>query len=302
MRVKKNAIALLITVLFIMAITVAIGIGLKNVNKASESVKGENFLIQTSMIIDDVLSILRDSKDLEKIDSKDTLFMFLSSASFIPLESSGIRVLIELKSARAKLNVNNFENKLINKERRDALRRYLSAYEVNYDGYIDILSDVIGGIKVDFSYNSDIFYEKPYLYRDYLLSMEHLKEVNDFYTLTYRDNSLKKINFENLFYFSKDKNSSIDVNYATPEVWELMLGCDKQRALDLSLGFGTYEQETIKDLLSPNELVELKKFKFTYFEPYIAVVVEIVQNNNSAKIKFEYDIENKKGYGFVYEI
>jgi len=44
------------------------------------------------------------------------------------------------------------------------------------------------------------------------------------------------------------------------------------------------------------------KFKTSFFEPYIYVVINIEQNKNNAIISFEYDIKKKKGSNFVYEI
>ncbi|MDQ7066927.1 MAG: hypothetical protein Q9M40_02375 [Sulfurimonas sp.] len=85
--------------------------------------------------------------------------------------------------------------------------------------YIDTLLDAMGGIKVDNSYNTNIFDENSYLFRDYVASSKHLAKINDFYTQEYNDNSIKKINIENLLYFTKDANTTIDVNHATVEVW-----------------------------------------------------------------------------------
>ena len=59
----KKGIALLITVLFVMAITVAVGVGLKQVKVASKQVQNENFMLQASTVLDDILNILHSSKE-----------------------------------------------------------------------------------------------------------------------------------------------------------------------------------------------------------------------------------------------
>ncbi|MDQ7066928.1 MAG: hypothetical protein Q9M40_02380 [Sulfurimonas sp.] len=58
MKRSKHAIALLITVMFIIVITVAIGVGLKQVNSASFQMKNEKFMYQSRLLIEDILKIL----------------------------------------------------------------------------------------------------------------------------------------------------------------------------------------------------------------------------------------------------
>ena len=296
---QRRAIALIITLFFIMAITVSIGIGLKYINSTSNEVKEEKFLYQSSATLDDILMFLKESQELQDINSSIALFTFLSQYSFTYIEGDDVKVIVELKSARSKINISALDTNSTHEI--DSLRRYFSTNILNYDAYVDMLVDNMGGIKEDFSYNSDIFYEKPYLFRDYIASYKHLQEINEYFELSYRDISLKSIDFEELFYYVKSEGSKIDLNYATPESWEIMLACDKQRAQDLTNGAGSYTKE--EDLiLSPEEKIELGKFTSSYFEPYLDVSVEMTHNSQSAKIRFEYDIKNKKGYGFIYEI
>ena len=304
-KLEKRGIALLITVLFVMAITVAIGIGLKQVKEASWHVENENFILQTSTTLEDILNILKTSKELDMIvqeKSVEGFFAFLSSVSFIPFESSGMKVSIKISSARKKFNPNSLieNNNTINPETTNALTQYMLTNNVRRE-YVSILLDVMGGIKEDMSYNSAIFNEKPFLFREYITSSKHLREVNDFYMQSYHDNSLKYINFENLFYFTKDKNNIIDLNYATSATWQMMLECDASKAEQLVLNEGTYK--LLENLnLSSEEKKALSRFQTSFFEPFLDVVVEITQNSQDAKIKFEYDISTKKGSNFVYEI
>jgi len=291
-----------------MAITLSVGIGLKQVKTASTEVQNESFMLQTSMILDDVMRLLQTSKELDLVSGDgqtEMLYMFLSQSSFIPLEASDVKISLEIFSARGKLNLNsvvdsNASNADITAQRVDAIKQYVSNYNVNL-AYVDILLDLMGGIKVDMSYNSDIFNQKPYLFRDYLTSDAHLQEANDFYKKTYHDNSLKNIDTSKLFYFNSDKTTKIDLNYATAEVWELILGTDRLRAEELSLNGGAYT--ALEDIdLNDDEKLMLERFNVSYFEPYLDVTIEIIQNENVAKIHFEYDIKQKKGTNFSYEI
>lgn len=294
----RNAIALLITIMFVIVITVAIGFGLTQVNSASKIIKDEHFMYQSSIIIEDVFNILKNSPDVARVadsNSSDELFVLLSSAAFIPFESSGVEIVLKLESARAKFNPAQLD---INTTQ--SFVDYLNAKMVNTQ-YLDILLDSISGVKEDNSYNSAIFDENPYLFRDYVTSAKHLKKINEFYAQEYNDNALAKINFENLFYFTADKNTSIDLNYATAEVWELLLGTTVQRAEYLATNAGAYSDDASLEL-NDDELERLKKFKYSFFEPIVLVNIEIKENDSRSRIAFEYDIKKKKGSNFVYEL
>jgi len=296
----RKGIALLITLLFIMLITISIGISLKQVNTASSHVEDEKFLYQSSAVLDDVLTLLKSSQELNDINSSQDFSAFLAETSFIPFEAEGIKVSLELSSARSKFNVNTLVDASAKpKEDRVAyLKQYVSNYMV-ITTYVDILLDSMGKVKEDLSYNSELFNNKPYLFRDYIVSAKHLDELNGFYTSFYHEQSLENINFKELFYFGKNNDYKIDLSYATTEVWEMMLGCDTFRASELSATI----YEALDDIgLSDDEKLRLAKFDTSFFEPYIDVRLNIMQDKQSANIRFEYDIKNKKGTNFVYEI
>ena len=296
----------MITLFFIMAISVALGVSLKQVNDATKATQKQNFLLQESVILDDVLGMLKKSTDLDAItqeESPEALSTFLAMAGFLPLSSSGIDVLIELKSARSKLNVNSLASLdgVRKVPRVEALRNFLLLYDVNRQ-YVEILLDNMGKVKPDNSYNSDIFSEKPYLFRDYISSLKHLYEINDFYARTYNENSLEKIEFENLFYFSKLRDEyKLDVNYASEETWRLLVGCDEARAEQLRFGGGAYSK--LEDLgLSVEEAASLSAFDVSYYEAKLDVRVRVKRGSTSSNIRFEYDMNTKKGSNFGYEI
>jgi hypothetical protein len=300
---NRQGIALLITLLFIMAISVSIGVGLKYVNDASAEVENENFLFQSRVVTDDIINLLKNSKEMEalaKNDSTEDLFIFLSQSGFIPFEIADLKITMEIGSARAKFNPNTLSdgNNTIDLKKVDALKEYVNRYKIDHT-YVDIMLDNM--LPTNASYNSSIFDVKPYLFRDYIASDAHLEDINDFYTQTRYDNSLKNIDFEKLFYVSPDRHTKIDLNYATPEVWEMVLGVDKQRAEQLSLGGGSYID--IGSLgLNEDEIKSLSRFDVSYFEPSLDIRLHISKDDKNADIRFEYDIKNKKGLNFSYAI
>jgi hypothetical protein len=297
----RKAIALMITLFFIMAITVSLGIGLKYIKEGSQSVNSEQFMLQCRSVLEDLLTLLKTSPDIAAINSADTLTLFLSQASFIPLESNDVNVLITIESARSKLNPLLFKEE----KKSEVLRSFFIQNAVNAE-YVDIFEDLMGGIKEDGSYNTDIFNENPYLFRDYIASREHLQIAEKFYEKRFQDDALRKIDQRELFYPSSETNTTkykVDLNRATPLVWELLLGCDKERAELLQANEGLYTSQN--DLqLSEDENISLSTFSghISYYEPYIAIKITIMHKNQTANISFEYNLESKKGSNFVFEV
>jgi len=272
----KNAIALLITIFFVMAITLSIGIGLKYINNTKKSISEEQFLLQSTSIFKDILSILKNNKQLNEITNATSLDTFLSQYSWIPFTYKDTSVVVKIQSARGRLNPNIFKDTI----RLEMLKQYL-INKMILPQYADMLLDSISGIKKDGSYHTNIFDNNPTLFRDYIVSDKQLERLNTIYKNTYHDNNIKNINIKNLFYPTKEDDTSVDLNYATPEVFELILGCTTSRAKELSYG----QYKNLEDLnLNPNEKQNLKKFKYSFYEPYIDINIQIDTDDKSISL------------------
>jgi len=300
-RYMKNAIALMITLFFIMALTVSIGLGLKYVKEGAQSVNEEDFTFQARSVLEDFLTMLQKTPQIATINSADTLSLFLSEASYIPINNEDVNVIIEISSAREKMS----PIILNTQEKRDMFRSFLSSNAVGEE-YLNILDDMMGGIKEDATYKSDIFNNHPYLFRNYIASDKHLEEANKFYMQTYHDDSIENIKTDELFYLSTERNATkfkVDLNRIKPVCWQVILGCDEQRAEALSANAGFYTGTN--DLgLSEDENLSLTKFSqnISYYEPFIAIKILILKKHHKAKISFEYNLESKRGSNFVFEV
>ena len=293
---QKRGIALLVTVFFIMLITLSLGVALKTIKKANNSINNEQFIFQSAMILDDVLHILKNSPELEQVTSAQNLSTFLLSSESIPFQSNGIEVIIKFSSARSKINPNTLKNTAS----LDAFKNFLNTRGIS-TVYADFLFDSMGGIREDQTYTTEIFNKNPEMFRDYIASQKHLEAINDLYINTYHDINLKSMNTKDFFYVSPDTNSSIDLNFATAQTYEILLACDAYRAEALSIDERV--REKIEDLqLSDEEKINLARFQTSFFEPYLDVTIDIRQNNHSSHIIFEYNVKSKKGFHFVFEV
>jgi len=296
-RCSKNAIALLITLFFLMAITISLGLGLKYINNARTDISKENFLLQTNVILDDVLTFLKNSPELKLIKndkSGEAYDIFLAQSEFIPFEAAGVKLAISIKSARRKINLNKLlelnaqigqpEPKLL-----EQFRTFLSGYNVN-PIYVELLKDSVSKYNINYYPTTDILDAKPDIYRQYVTSYDHLKEINEHYTNTYYENSLDQIDFEDLFYIANPSRAyCIDSYYVSSWAKHFLEGVDIDATDDFVVDANASEFSALycKDQNS-RRVVEVE--------------LEVLQGANTANINFEYNIEQSKGYNFSYEI
>jgi len=287
--------------MFVMIISVAIGYGLTQIKKASRIVENEDMLYKSSMVLEDVLAVLQASPDVNRLadsNSSSELYLFFQMTDSLPFNIADEKVILSLKSANAKVNINS-----LNKKNEELFRDFFSRYMIS-NNYVDILKECMRKNQAKDKYNnyiSSLFDKNPTLFRDYIASKEHLEQINRFYLQEYGDTNLKNIPFEELFSFKADSNSSVDLNYISSFGWELITGASQERAQELFAGEGSYN--TMADLqLTPQERLNIAKFQTTFYAPYILVEIEILRDTNSVKIRFIYDIKSKRGYDFVFEV
>lgn len=295
---RRSGIALMITLFFIIAITSAVGISLMHLRQGGEQLHEGRFLVQSSAVLDDVLTLLERVQEVSPIENADALATFLLSAGFIPLEAQDLRVKIEIQSAMGRFNINALSQ---SDALQDALSKYMLRYNVQDITYMtDLLIDCMSGPKEN--YRTDIFDEMPWFYRERIVSSEHLQQILDFYTRLRHDNSVQKIPWSELVRFDEHNNTALDANYITPQLWQFLFpALQEESAQGLAAGLETYG--SADDLgLSEEELSALKEFSVSYYVPTLHVSIDMVEHNRSSHIAFDYNLTTKRGSHFVYGI
>jgi len=295
---NRRGVALLITLFFIIAITAAVGISLMNLKKSGDELHEARFLLQSSAIVEDIIALMSEADKLGVVSDAESLNIFLLTAGFIPLELKELLVKIEITSAMGHINVNTLAS---SKAFQEALVAYMSRFNVQ-DAYFmsDLLIDCMGGHKD--VYKTNIFDEMPELYRERIVSKRHFEKILDFYVLERHDSAVSKLPWDALIRFDDSNATALDANYITPELWQMMVvGMQEERALEL--GSGELVYATVEDMqLSPDEKVEVSKFNLGYFHPIVRMDIEIMENNSSAHVAFDYDLSSKKGKHFEFGI
>ncbi len=293
---KRFGIALLITLFFVISVTAAVGVSILQLRQSAKQVREGKCLIQSSMILEDLLNLLKTSPLLDKVEDAQSLRYFLDNASIIPLALENLDVKINIQSVAGRFNINTLAS---SEPFQEALSGYMVQYEISDREYFqDLLIDSMSGEQPH--YRTDIFDVKPWLYREKILSMAHFEQFLDHYVLNRHDNNIRKIPWKELIRFGAHGDKKLDANYMTPKVWRLLLpDLSEELANDLSSGSVVYRQSG--DLaLSDEETKRLSLFNLSYYVPRTKIEVDIKRNDQNVHVAFEYDLKLKKSGNFDY--
>jgi len=293
---QRSAIALLITLFFVISVTAAVGVSMIQLRLSAEQVREGKCLIQSSMILDDLRKLLKTSPVLDKIKDADELRYFLENTSIIPVALENLNVKINIHSAMGRININSLASF---KAFQEALSVYMLQYDIEDIEYFqDLLIDSMSGNQPH--YRTDVFDSKPWLYRERIVSMAHLEQIIDYYIMTRHDENIKKIPWKQLVRFSVHNDRYIDANYMTPQVWQLLLP-DLNEGVSTDLAKWDVVYKESGDFgLSEEDLEHLKKFRLSYYVPRLEVNVDVSRNDQNVHVAFEYDLKTKKGGNFDY--
>ena len=293
---KRSGIALLITLFFVISVTAAVGVSIIQLRLSAKQVREGKCLIQSSMILDDLLKLLKTTPLLDKIKDADSMHYFLKDTSIIPITLENLNVKINIQSSMGRFNINTLSSF---KPFKEALSAYMVQYEISDVEYFqDLLVDCMSGLQPE--YRTDIFDAMPWLYREKIVSMSHLEKIIDYYVMTRHDNNIRKVPWKQLVRFGAHSDTKIDVNYVTPQLWQLLLPeIREDTATDLSSSVVVYKGS--EDLsLSEEDIKQLEAFNVSYYVPRTQIEVDVKRNDQSVHIAFEYDLKLKKGGNFNY--
>jgi len=293
----RRGIILLITLFFIIAITVLFGISLQQNSRLLTVLEREQFLLQRSAIIEDTLRILQKNPNIDLIKDAMSMDLFLSTASFIPVEVQGLEILLSLSAHDGRANINALSDSVA---LQNSLKEYLLRFEVqDVDYFVDLLLDASSKKKEQFL--TDYYEAYPYRYHEQMYSETELQQLIDFYEYSRHDNHIEKVPFKALFRYDDANNTLIDANYMKAPLWQMLLpDITPERAKTLEERLSVYEKES--DLqVNDAQLSRLKSFNVAFFSPRLFVELEMNENNSSSLMHFMYDLQRKKAGEFTFD-
>jgi hypothetical protein len=294
---RRKAFALMVTLLMIMSITFAVGVSLTQYEKGRASLNETNFFLQSLFVIEDTIKLISNNSLLESIQDTSSLYNAIESATVIPIVLGNLQVMVSIKSAYGRFNVNALRS---SKAFQDTFKQYLINFNVaDPDFFIRLLQDCMGGYAD--VYRTEIFNELPWLFRDYVASEVHFHQIIDFYVRKRIDNSVNLIPWKELLRFGNDSTLT-DINHISEEGWRFILPELTSEKIELlANGQGTYQ--IIEDLdLDEQELQAVKSIGITCFAPVLLVKIIMMKHQNKAEIEMVYEIDTKQVKVLKYDI
>jgi len=298
---SRSAIALIITLFFIMAMTLLVGISSGLSDRALKRVEKERFLIQANRISHDVVTMLNQiTKDL---NGSDDLDMLIDLPVLLDDEVSGMHVEITFESASSRLNINSLvdENGTIQKEYYNLLESVLINNQVlDPSLFLSLVADTIDSDIEERVVDSEIATLDPFYSNGEIIDMKHFNKIIQKYIQMRDDLAINQIPWSKLI---STVGKNIDINHVTPELFaEIFTNFAPDEVLEYTLGRKeTYNK--MEDLEVDDFTKEyLQKLGISFYEPLIKCNVLLKVNEQTGIISFYYDLSGKNASEFNIEI
>jgi len=298
---SRPAIALIITLFFIMAMTLLVGISSGLSDRALKRVEKERFLIQANRISHDVVTMLGQiTKDL---NGSDDLDMLIDLPVLLDDEVSGMHVEITFESASSKLNINSLvdENGTIQKEYYNLLENVLINNQVlDPSLFLSLVADTIDSDIEERIVDSEIATLDPFYSNGEIIDMKHFNKIIEQYILMRDDLAIKEIPWSKII---STVGAKIDVNHVTPELFgEIFPNFAPDEVLEYTIGrqdtYNSMEDLEVDDFTKEH----LQKLGISFYEPLVKCSVLLKVNEQTGIISFYYDLSGKNASEFNIEI
>jgi len=303
---SRRGIVLLITLFFIMAITMVLGVSLTQLKKGQDQLERTRMMAQSAIVLEDAMAMIKEySSEIDTNDSGqiDMLIGFAYPTPFpLPLPAtSEVQGTLGFESADSRLNINMLAR---SKPLQELFRAYCSEFYIADPDYlIRLLADASSGEKE--LYDTDLFDTMPWLYRERIVDMAHLQMLLDHYVLNYRDGNVYRIPWERLFRFGERENDALlDIAYVSAELWHFLAPQLSEEAIQTLVDNGTGNYDDNLSALDPDILETLKQAGLTLAPaPRIAVTLNLFGSGDAqARIRFEYDLKTHLAQRFDYAL
>jgi len=298
---SRPAIALIITLFFIMAMTLLVGISSSLSDRALKRVEKERFLIQANRISADVVTMLTQmTKDM---NGSDDLAMLIDLPVLLDDEVSGMYVEITFESASSRLNINSLvdENGTIQKEYYNLLENILINNQVlDPSLFLALVADTIDSDIKERIVDSEIASLDPFYSNGEIIDMRHFNKIIRMYIEMRDDLAIKQIPWSKIISTVGEK---VDINHITPELFtEIFPNFAPDEVIEYTLGrentYNAMEDLEVDDITKEH----LEKLGVSFYEPLVKCEVLLKVNEQTGIITFYYDLSGKNASEFNIKI
>lgn len=290
---SRKAVALLITLAFVTAITGLIGIMAGIFENALFDVSKKKLIVQSNVLFKDIKQILKDNvSDINGSEELDFLLSFPLEASD---DENDVSVAATFSSGSSVVNINKMidVNQTVNQDYVDSLNFAFVEYGViDRPFFIDIILDSIDADKEERSFGSEIALEERFFRNGRIENYEHFQKIIDYYKAKREDISVEKIPWKEIIGFDNEK---IDFNYASVDaLWFILRKYDK-----------SFLKKIYEDKIEPydsfdklffdeDDKKKLQAFKVEFFSPEVICATKFRQGKEETNMVFSYNLKTKE--------
>ncbi len=302
--IKREGVALLITIAFIVAIMAIIGVSLGVVERSHKDVAHKKVLVQSDILLSNMLSILKSASG--DINDSTMLDIFLMIPFTFNSSAYDTSVDVSFESSATKVNINwlvpdvnqsrvrdRFAPDPLNPYVEEFLDRILTVYNVS--DTILLLSMIADTIDDDVSERvsgSEIVREKINFSHGKIYNMRHFQQILEIYKMKTLDFSVDKIPWQSLIGFT---NGKIDFNYISPDVLRYILDGLAPESIRLL----TTDKESVyiglNDLpFNVQDKEKLTKMNIVFFDPNLSSKIVVKSSGSALVVSLDYNLSDKR--------
>jgi len=208
---NRSAIALMLTLFMLLAMSAALSITLALFQKNFATYNSNSFRIQSTVLIADAVSLINSlSKDIK--NSPEAFDLLVQSAEELPLQIGSVDVVLKIRPKSAKFNINHYERA----KHYDKLYAYLLERGLQRPGYIlDMIEDSLDENNEEQQYGSERVLYDPFFIQGEIKDYHQFLKLLDTYAKETKDMNIYKIPWNAWIDFSSEY---IDAAYMTVEM------------------------------------------------------------------------------------
>ena len=295
---RRRAIALMVTLFFIMAISVVVGVSLLLVKKGRTVASGYTMLAQSALALEDVLAWIESSAAVKHVSDPVTFGQMIDAMAAVPLEIEGVHVTVRVEGAGGAVNINALS---ASPDLQERFRQYLARHHVKDTDYlIDLLLDCMEGDKPH--YRTTIIDANPQLYRERIAGIGHLEQILAFYSQERYDPAAMQLDWQALVRFDEHNATSVDLNQISAEALGMLLPRSPHAAIEAMLA-NRLPYESFDALpLDDEAKAQLQDLGGVFYLPHLRISLAISTPTERAEIVFDYDLETRRVRMVTYAI
>jgi len=290
----------LVTLFFILAMMAIVSTSLSLISKNFENSDDESMKLQLMLSGKDLIKILKDSKEINDINTTQDMKDFLSVASFVPLGKVGLfDEAVSISSAEEKINFAKMAR--WTSKQKEHLKEYLMEYGVvDPSFFLHIIEDLTGKKRADRVFLTEAVYAHPEWVSAAILDWMQFYDILDYYILQTDDYAICRVPWRNIARFSSYGGVEADINFATPDVWHFIFpDMDKEQIVAMQANRVFEKWEDLP--FSKEQTNIIRQFiKIDEHPTLFHIKVVLRREQKSIAVSFDYDIKKKKIYDTVY--